>query len=161
MNLFENIKKQDIENIELVFENTASIKINPHLFRCFNYFGGSLTEVKKNNDYRNPVNFFVEESTIEVEKVQFKLAKKANTRYCNFDVVGKNQRLFDRLNVKDITFINITYITKTNTRKILKLQVPYSNGKNCFDTNNYQTNKFTNDGLIVEIIDTCESKGCA
>lgn len=157
MNLFKTIKKQDIENIELVFENTASVKINPYLFKYFNYLEYELCY---KNHTVSSIGFLIE-TKIDVSKLDFKLAKKANTKYCNFDVVGKGQRLFDRISVKDITFVNITYITKNNIREILKLQVPYSDGKSWFDTNNYQKNKLTPDGLIVEIIDSYNSKGCA
>lgn len=162
MNLFKTIKKQDIEHIELIFENTASVKINPYLFKYFNYFKHELIDMNlyKKHTVSNSA-FLINETTVDVSKLDFKLAKKANTRYCNFDVVGKGQRLFDRINVKDITFINITYITKNSKREILKLQVPYSDGESWFEANNYQKNKLTTDGLIVEIIAPCESKGCA
>ena len=106
-NIFEMIERENIVSVEVVFDNTASVLINSKLLK------GLTFDIKKDNADRDiasneRINIPYE---IVADNVRLVLSKKANKKYNGFDSINKKETVFDRLSVRDITYIEIKYYT--------------------------------------------------
>lgn len=147
-NIFEMIERENIVSVEVVFDNTASVLINSKLLK------GLTFDIKKDNADRDTtsnerINIPYE---IVADNVRLVLSKKANKKYNGFDSISKKETVFDRLFIKDITYIEIKYYTFEDDFtyiKQLNIFVPFEETGWFEITNENQINNIDDNGNMI------------
>lgn len=147
-NIFEMIERENIVSVEVVFDNTASVLINSKLLK------GLTFDIKKDNADRDTTSNELINIPYEIvaDNVRLVLSKKANKKYNGFDSISKKETVFDRLFIKDITYIEIKYYTFEDDCtyiKQLNIFVPFKETGWFEMTNENQINDIDDNGNMI------------